>query len=195
MPLLSAIILLFLVMDPIGNVPLYVAALSRVDPARRYRVVIRELLIALVVVLLSVAVGRPVVKLLQLTDPALTISGGVILFLIALRMVFPPADGSSFGDAPDGEPFIVPMAIPLVAGPSVLATVLFLVAREPGSILKWLLAVLAAWGGTAAILVLSAPIGNFLGRRGMIAMERLMGMVLTAIAVQMFLTGLASFLK
>jgi len=194
-PLLSAIILLFLVMDPIGNVPLYVAALSRVDPARRYRVVIRELLIALVVVLLSVAVGRPVVKLLQLTDPALTISGGVILFLIALRMVFPPADGSSLGDAPDGEPFIVPMAIPLVAGPSVLATVLFLVAREPGNILKWLLAVLAAWGGAAAILVLSAPIGNFLGRRGMIAMERLMGMVLTAIAVQMFLTGLASFLR
>jgi MarC family membrane protein len=183
-------------MDPIGNVPLYVAALSRVEPARRYRVVIRELLIALVVVLLSVAVGRHVVRLLQLSDPALTISGGVILFLIALRMVFPLADGSGLGDAPDdGEPFIVPMAIPLVAGPSVLATVLFLVAREPGNMLKWLLAALAAWGGTAAILVLSAPIGNFLGRRGMIAMERLMGMVLTAIAVQMFLIGLASFLK
>lgn len=195
MPLLSAIILLFLVMDPIGNVPLYAVALSRVDPARRYRVVIRELLIALVVVLVSVGVGRPIVRLLQLTDPALTISGGVILFLIALRMVFPPADGAGLVDFPEGEPFIVPMAIPLVAGPSVLATVLFLVAREPGSILKWLLAAFVAWVGTAAILVLSAPIGNFLGPRGMIALERLMGMVLTAIAVQMFLTGLASFLK
>jgi MarC family membrane protein len=193
MPLLSAVVLLFLVMDPIGNVPLFVAALSKVSAARRFRVLVRELLIALAALLLFLFIGRHVLDVLQVSEPALSVAGGVVLFLIAVRMIFPSPEGM-FGRSPDGEPFVVPLAIPLIAGPSTLATILLLVAREPESLLRWLLAVTCAWLAGSAILLLSAPLSRLLGSRGLIAAERLMGMILTIIAVQMFLTGLGKFL-
>ena len=89
MTLASAIILLILVIDPFGNVPFFVSALNDVEPARRRRVVIRELLIAYFVMVIFLFVGEPFLKVLNISGPALTIAGGVILFLIALRMVFP----------------------------------------------------------------------------------------------------------
>lgn len=193
MPLASAIILLFLVMDPVGNIPIFITVLSRVDARRRTRVLVRELLLALFVMVVFLLGGRFLLNLLQISDPALTIAGGVVLFLIAVRMIFPSSEGM-FGEIPEGEPFLVPLAIPLVAGPSALATVLLLVAREPASQGKWLLALSSAWLMSAAILMLSAPIGRILSRRGLAASERLMGMVLTAIAVQMLLNGIARFL-
>jgi multiple antibiotic resistance protein len=193
MPLWSAMILLFFVMDSIGNVPLFVAVLSRVAPERRTRVVIRELLFSLLVLLAFLFAGRHIIDAVQVSDPALSIAGGVILLLIAIKMIFPTGD-SIFGDAPEGEPLVVPLAVPFTAGPAAMATVLVLVAREPHRILRLLLALGGAWVLTAAVLLLSVPLSRFLGRRGLVAIERLMGMILTTIAVQMFLTGVALFL-
>jgi MarC family membrane protein len=189
MTLASAAILLFFVMDPIGNVPLFVAAVQHVDPARRLWVVARELLIAYLILAAFLFVGRPVLETLGISEPALTIAGGIVLFLIALRMAFPAMHGP-LAERVDGEPFIVPLAIPYVAGPSALATVLLLASRDPGRQFELLMAITAAWAASAVILLASAPLGRFLGAKGTMAIERLMGMLLVAAAVQMFLDGL-----
>jgi multiple antibiotic resistance protein len=194
MSLTSAVVLLFLVMDPLGNVPFFAAALDRVASERQNRVVIRELLVAYGVMVLFLFAGGPVLKVLNISETALTLAGGVVLFLIAIRMVFPPAAGPARDDL-EGEPFIVPLAIPYVAGPSVLATLLLMVNQEPGRWPEWLAALTVAWAATASILLLSGRVRRILGQRGMIAIERLMGMVLVAIAVQMFLNGLERYLQ
>jgi small neutral amino acid transporter SnatA (MarC family) len=194
MSLDSAIILLLLVMDPLGNVPFFAAALDRVAPARQTRVVVRELVIAYVVMVGFLFAGRPLLAELDISQEALTLSGGVVLFLIAVRMVFPPASGPAHEDLA-GEPFIVPLAIPYVAGPSVLATLLLLVNQEPARWPEWLAALTVAWSASAAVLMWSGRVRQVLGQRGMVAVERLMGMVLVAIAVQMFLTGLERYFR
>ena len=186
----SAAVLLFFVMDPIGNIPLFLAALQPVAPARRLRVVARELLIAYALLVGFLFAGRPLLSQLGISEPALTIAGGIVLFLIAIRMVFPAAHGTLL-EASEGEPFIVPLAIPYVAGPSALATVLLMTSRDPGRHVEWLLAVSAAWLASAAILLVGARLSDFLGQKGITAIERLMGMLLVAAAVQMFLDGAA----
>lgn len=188
MTLASAIILLFLVIDPFGNVPFFIAALKDVDPARRRRVIVRELLIAYVVMVTFLFAGQPLLRVLGISGPALTIAGGVILFLIALRMVF-PIRGRTAQEDIEGEPFIVPLAIPYVAGPSVLAVLVLLMSDEPTRWPVWLLAVSAAWAGTSIVVLFGSQVADRLGSRGLIAIERLMGMILVAIAIQMFLTG------
>lgn len=188
MTLASAIVLLFLVIDPFGNVPFFMSALKDVDPARRRHVIVRELLIAYAVMVIFLFVGQPLLHVLGISGPALTIAGGVILFLIALRMVF-PVRGQNLHEDVDGEPFIVPLAIPYVAGPSVLAVELLLMSDEPGRWPVWLLAVSVAWLGTAIVVLFGNQVAGYLGSRGLIAVERLMGMILVAIAIQMFLTG------
>ncbi len=188
MTLVSAIVLLFLVIDPFGNVAFFVAALNAVEPERRKRVVIRELVIAYVVMVAFLFVGQPFLAILNISGPALTIAGGVILFLIAIRMVF-PIRGATAQEDLDGEPFIVPLAIPYVAGPSVLAVELLFMSDEPERWPVWLLAVTAAWAATAVIVLFGSQLADRLGRRGLIAIERLMGMILVAISIQMFLTG------
>jgi MarC family membrane protein len=185
----SAAFLLFLVMDPLGNIPFFLPALATVEPNRRNRVVLRELLIAFAVMVAFLFAGATVLRLLAITEPALTIAGGVVLFLIALRMVFPSPE-RSMQEKIDGEPFIVPLAIPYVAGPSTLATVVLLMSREPGRWPEWLLALTIAWFISACIILLGSRLSRFLGQRGLIAMERLMGMVLVAVAIQQFLTGI-----
>ena len=188
MSIVSSALLLLLVMDPLGNIPAFLSALKDVDPARQTRIVIRELLIALVIMIVFLFAGQVVLGLFHISESALTIAGGVILFLIALRMVFPSADRSS--EDIKGEPFIVPLAIPFVAGPSLLATELLLMSREPERWRDWLLALAGAWAATAIILMLASRLRAFLSQKGLVAMERLMGMVLVAIAVQMFLSGI-----
>jgi multiple antibiotic resistance protein len=187
MTLASAIVLIFLVIDPFGNVPFFVSALQQVAPERRRLVVIRELLIAYVVMVVFLFFGDPLLRILGISNPALTIAGGVILFLIALRMVF-PIRGREAEDI-EGEPLVVPLAIPYVAGPSVLAVELLLMSDEPGQWPTWLLAITVAWAASSLIVVFGSQIVERLGRRGLIAIERLMGMILVAIAIQMFLTG------
>lgn len=192
--MLSAFLLLFLVIDPIGNVPFYLSALKHVEPKRQNRVILRELLVAFTAMIVFLFAGQFLLKWLQISEPALTISGGVVLFLIALRMVFPSPEASMREDLA-GEPFIVPLAIPYVAGPSVLATELLLMSREPNRWPEWLAAVTLAWLATAVILLLGSRLRKLLGERVLIALERLMGMVLVALAVQMFLSGLQRFVQ
>ena len=189
MTLFSAAMLLFLVMDPFGNIPLFLTALKDVPPERHRRIIFRELMIALAVLVLFLFVGRYILELLHISEPSLTIAGGIILFLIALKMIF-PARGGVFDEQLGGEPFIVPLAIPLVAGPSAMASLLFISSREPSRWPDWLAALLLAWFVSGVILLLASNLRRILRQRGLIAMERLMGMILTAIAVQMLLTGI-----
>ncbi len=193
MTIFSTALLLFLVIDPLGNIAFFLAALSRVSPARQKQVVVRELLIALLVLVLFLFLGRFALQVLHLSEPALTISGGIILLLIALRMIFPSAE-KPLHEQVENEPFIVPLAIPYVAGPSTMATELLLMSREPSRWKEWLLAVFLAWLVTSIILYFASGMKKYLGERGLIAIERLMGMVLITVSVQMFLTGISEFI-
>ncbi len=193
MSVVSAALLLLLVMDPFGNIPFFLSAMKNVEPGRQWRVILRELFIALFVLVVFLFTGRQFLGLLGISDPALTLAGSIILFLISLRMVFP---GLRLGMSDDleGEPFIVPLAIPFVAGPSSMATVIVIMNREPTRWPEWLLALGLAWVGTSIVLMLAPQLRRLLGRRGLIAVERLMGMLLTAIAVQMFVNGLTELM-
>jgi len=193
MTVLSAILLLFLVMDPLGNIPAFLSVLTGVNEKRRMRVMVRELLLALLVLLVFLFCGRFVLGALQINESSLNISGGIILFLISLKMVFSSPEGV-WSDNIEGEPLLVPLAIPFIAGPSALATVLLFMAREPQNLDKWLLALVVAWAATAVILLLSYQLSRLLRTRGLIALERLMGLVLVTVAVQMFLSGVKTFL-
>jgi MarC family membrane protein len=188
----SAAVLLFLVIDPFGNVPIVIAALTNVPAARRLRVVVRECFIAYVVLLGFMLGGRMFLQWLQLSEVSLAIAGGIILFLIALRMVFRHPEGV-FGDRPGAEPFIVPLAVPSIAGPSALATVMLLASRDPTRLPAWITALTAAMLVASAVMLGAHRLQRALGERGMIAVERLMGLVLTAIAVQMLLDGVRTF--
>jgi small neutral amino acid transporter SnatA (MarC family) len=190
--LFSATILLILVIDPFGNVPLVVSALKNVAPERRPRVVLRECVAAYVILLAFMMGGRTFLQWLHLSEESLTIAGGIILFLIAIRMVFPRPEGI-FGDPPGVEPFLVPLAIPSIAGPSALATVMLMASRDPARIGTWILALSAAMAATTVVLALADRLQRWLGERAVLAFERLMGLVLTALAVEMLLSGVRSF--
>ena len=188
----SAAVLLLLVIDPFGNVPIVVSALSNVAPSRRARVVLRECIAAYVILLAFMFGGQTFLQWLQLSEVSLAIAGGIILFLIALRMVFRHPEGL-FGDVPGSEPFLVPIAIPSIAGPSALATVMLMVSRNPAQWLAWVVALTAAMTVATLVLLASYRLQRVLGERGMLAVERLMGLVLTALAVQMLLDGVRTF--
>jgi MarC family membrane protein len=191
--IVSATILLILVMDPFGNMPLVISVLKNVNPRGRPKVVLRECAIAYAVLLAFMFGGHKFMQLLRLSDTALGIAGGLILFLIALRMVFPHAEGI-FGETGETGTFIVPLAIPAIAGPSALATVLLLVSREPQRVFEWVGALSLATLASAVVMISAQRISRWIGKRGMIAMERLMGLVLTAIAVEMLLAGIERFI-
>ncbi len=195
MTILSATMLLLLVMDPIGNIPLFLTALKDVPAQRQKKVILRELLFALIVLVLFLFLGKFLLRVLNISDPTLTVAGGIILFMIAIRMVFPTPKG--LYESPiefEGEPFVVPLAIPFIAGPSALASVLFIMNRDTSRWPEWLLAILIAWLITGSTLFLSSSLNRFLGKRGIVAIERLMGMILTTIAVQMVMGGVGHFL-
>jgi MarC family membrane protein len=188
----SAAVLLLLVIDPFGNVPIVIATMANVPVERRVRIVLRECLVAYVLLVAFMLGGRMFLQWMQLSEVSLAIAGGIILFLIALRMVFRHPDGV-FGDGPGAEPFVVPLAVPSIAGPSALATVMLMASRDPTRLPAWIVALTAAML-TATLVMLSAHrLQRGLGERGMIAVERLMGLVLTAIAVQMLLDGVRTF--
>lgn len=193
--LASAVVILLLVMDPLGNIPLFVSLLKNVAPERRNRVILRECAIAFALLLFFVFFGRWILALLGLSDASLNIAGGVILFLIALRLVFKHPEGV-FGNEPqDAEPFIVPLAIPSIAGPSAIATVILLVSRAPERMGDWILALAIASAVTLVLLLASTRIAQLLGLRGLAAVDRLMGLILTAIAVEMLMKGIESFVR
>lgn len=190
----SAAVTLFLVMDPLGNVPIFNAVLSKLEPARRTRVVARELLIALVILAAFLLVGDRLLAFLGLTQSSLNIAGGVLLFIISLRMIFPMRRESG-EDPHTDDPFIVPLAVPLVAGPSTIAVLLLLSSNDPGRLGEWALALLFAWLGAALLLLSSPKILSVIGERGSRALERLMGMILVILATQMLLNGVRDFVE
>lgn len=189
----SAAAMLFLILDPLGNIPAFISILDPLPAAQRRRVILRELLIALGILLVFLFAGHAVLRFLGLQQPSLSIAGGVILFLIALNMVFP-----SRGLQPDLEredPFIVPLAVPLIAGPSAIAALLLLATSHPSRLWEWAGALGIAWVAYAVILLASPRIMDVLGRRGLRALEKLMGMILIMIAVQMLLNGISEYLS
>jgi MarC family membrane protein len=191
----QSFVLLILVTDPFGGVPLFVSVLASVPPERRWKVVVRECCIAFLILLIFMFFGQHFLDALQLSENSLRIGGGVILFLIALRMVF-PQPGGIFGDVDNStEPFIVPLAIPALAGPSALATVLLFSGdrgREMMTHVIVLVLVALVW---LMVLLSAERMQRVLGERTMTAFERLMGLILTAMSVEMLLTGIRDFAK
>ncbi len=189
MDIFSAALLLFLVIDPVGNIPAFLFILQGVPEQRHRRIIFRELFIALVALVVFLFSGPYILAALQISQGSLGVAGGIILFLIAVRMIFPVPKGVFGEEADVGEPFIVPLAIPLIAGPAAMATLMLLMARDPTLWLVWLIALLVAWSISGIILLSADQLARLLGRRTLIAIERLMGLVLTAVAVQMFIDG------
>jgi multiple antibiotic resistance protein len=190
---LQAVVTLFIIMDPLGNIPLFLSVLKSVPPERRRRVLVREIAIAYVVLLVFLFVGNYILTFLGLTAETISIAGGIVLFLIALRMIFPDDRGHG-GETLQGEPFIVPLAVPLFAGPSTLAAVLLLQRSAGAYEGSLLIAVTVAWALSGVILLSSTFFYRILRERGLIAVERLMGMLLVMVAVQMFMNGVKAFL-
>lgn len=188
---LSAAITLFLIMDPLGNAPVFNAVLARLDRRRRMLVLSRELLIALLILAAFLWAGNSILQFLGLTQPSLNISGGVLLFIISLRMIFPAAP--SVDEDADADPFIVPLAMPLIAGPSTIAVLLLLSSNQPDRLWEWTGALVLAWLGVMVILLASPWLLGLMGARGARAMERLMGMVLVILSTQMLLNGIQDF--
>lgn len=189
----SAIVLLLLVCDPLGNIPIFSSALADVPRGRRRRIIVRECLIAFGVLTTFVFVGRPFLRLLGLSEVSLQIGGAVVLMLVAIRMVFPSKEGV-YGQPPGGEPFIVPLAVPALAGPSALATVLLLVSRDPARAWQWVAAIGVVMSVSAVILAFAEQLLHWLGERVVVAFERLMGLILAAVAVELMLRGIRVFL-
>jgi len=184
----SATILLLLITDPFGNIPVFVNALKGVPPQRRPLVIVREIAIAFAVLLAFMFAGDRFLRLMNLSDLSLQMAGGVVLFLIALRMIFPPPATET--PAISGEPLIVPLAIPAVAGPSAMATVMLLVSQAPERRLEWVAALSVTMAVGAVVLLLAERIQRVLGERVVIALERLMGLILVAVSVEMLIRGL-----
>ncbi|MBM7062559.1 MarC family protein [Pseudomonas sp. UL073] len=193
MDIVSIAVLLFFVMDPFGNIAIYIAALKNVAPERRMRVALRELLLALVLLLLFLTFGDKILSGLGLSREATAIAGGIILFVIAMRLIFPPPQGV-LGELPGGEPLLVPLATPAVAGPSALAVLLTLRSTQAAPLWELYLGVFLAWAATAAILLQASFLQRFLGARGLLAVERLTGMLLIMLSVDMLLDNLQSVL-
>lgn len=192
--MISATILLFLIMDPIGNLPIFMSILKDLEPKRRQIIVIREMFIALLLMLAFLFVGEHILSFLNLHTETVSISGGIVLFLIAIKMIFPEQEGNNSGFSNEEEPFLVPLAIPLVAGPSVLATLLLLSHQHPNHINLLIIALIIAWGLSMLILMLSNLLSRLLGNKGISALERLMGLLLIMISTQMLLDGIRSYL-
>jgi len=188
----SATVLLLLITDPLGNIPIFANALRHVAPERRHRVIVREVLIAFGTLLLFMFFGDRFLRLMNLSDISLQIAGGVVLFLIALRMIFPPPAGEQA--ELQGEPLIVPLAIPAIAGPSAMATVMLLVSQAPDRRLEWVGALSVTMLVGAVVLLLAERIQRVIGERVVLAFERLMGLILVAVATEMLIRGLKALL-
>jgi MarC family membrane protein len=191
---ISGVVLLLLVCDPLGNIPIFAAALRDVPPERRRWIILRECLIATGILATFVFVGQPFLRLLGLSQTSLQIGGAVVLMLVAIRMVFPSPHGV-YGQAPGGEPFIVPLAVPALAGPSALATVLLLVGSSTARTGEWLAAIGIVMAISAVVLSFADQMLRRLGESFAVALERLIGLILAAIAVEMALAGLKTFIK
>ena len=184
----SAAVLLFFLMDPLGNIPMLLSVLKGIDIKRQRMIILREVTIALGILILFLFAGKPLLNFLHLEQEAVTISGGIILLIIGLRMIFPKPEGI-MGQQPGGEPFLVPIAIPMIAGPSVMAMLILMTQTNPEKMTNWFVALVISWIASSVILLTAPILLRFLKERGLIALERLMGMILVMMAVQMLING------
>lgn len=191
--IISTTILLILIMDPLGNLPVFMTILKNLNEKRRRIVVIREMIIALIVMLLFLFMGENILNILNLKTETVSISGGIILFLIAIKMIFPSEDNN--GISANEEPFLVPLAIPLVAGPSLLATLMLLSHQYSNNMSYLVGSLLIAWFFTIIVLLLSGFFLKLFGAKGVNALERLMGLILIMLATQMFLDGIRTWFQ
>ncbi|PKL07637.1 MAG: hypothetical protein CVV51_13055 [Spirochaetae bacterium HGW-Spirochaetae-7] len=190
---LHAALILVLVTDPLGNIPLFITALERVPAVRKASVIFREVAVAFGILLLAMVGGRGALSVLGIGDASLKAAGGVILLLIAINMIFPAA-GARMGEGPtDGEPLIVPIAVPLIAGPSAIATAMLVAADDPSRMPEWIGALAISMALTLASLFLSSTFKRLLGVQLLSAIERLMGLVLTAVSVDMIMSGAGAY--
>lgn len=194
MEILSAAFTFFLILDPLGNIPIVMSCLKGVEEKRRLKILLRELVISLVLMFAFLFWGQGILAVLHVKQETVAVSGGIILFIIAIRMIFPSRHGGSVTGLKEGEePFIVPIAIPMIAGPSILASIILLTNQQPDKMVELGAALLLAWFASA-IIILAAPfLQRLLGDKGTAATERLMGMVLIMIAIQMLMDGIKTF--
>jgi MarC family membrane protein len=190
---LSALVLLLLVLDPIGSLPVFISVMRQVAPERRTRVALRESSLAFGVLLAFMLTGQAFLSLMRLSERSLEVAGGVILLIIAVRMIFASGGEIYAADAKGREPLIFPLAVPLLAGPSAMATVLLLASRQPDRLLAWVGALTVAMLVSAVVLLGADRIRRWIGSSMVSAIEKLMGLVLTAIAVEMILAGLKRY--
>lgn len=191
MTLLSMTLSLFLIMNSVGHIRSYLDLVSSLSQAKRRSIIVREMFFALLIMLLFIFVGDLLLDALDVNEQTVMLSGGLILFLIAIRMIFPPKKKNPYTLEGQSEPFIFPIATPMIAGPSCLTTIM-LYAHEPSHSYRVLLAVLIAWALSITILLFAQRISDIVGKRAMLAVERLMGLLLTMMAVEMLLKGLKS---
>ena len=192
--ILAAAVTLFFIMDPLGNVPIFNSILARFDSRRRAQIVARELFFALIILFVFLFTGNVILSFMGISQSSLSIAGGFLLFIIALKMIFPVAKKASEEEVIE-DPFLVPLAIPMVAGPSTIAVLLLLSSSSPEKMTQWSIALLLAWAATTVLLVSSPFLMRFLGERGSRALERLMGMLLVILATQMLLNGVRDFIQ
>lgn len=190
---LSALVLLLLVLDPFGSLPIFISVMRNVAPERRNRVALREAAIAFGVLVVFMFGGQVFLSVMRLSERSLEVAGGVILLIIAIRMIFASGGEVYANDGKAREPFIFPLAVPLLAGPSAMATVLLLASRQPERLLHWIGALTVAMVVSGVVLLLADRIRKWIGGSMVSAIEKLMGLVLTAIAVEMILAGLKRY--
>ncbi len=188
----SVAVTLFFIMDPLGNVPVFNAILSEFDSTRRSKIVARELMLALFILFLFLFTGNAILGFLGLSESSLSIAGGILLFIISLRMIFPKTTSRDEIEGAE-DPFLVPLAVPMIAGPSTVAILLLLSSSQPGRMAEWSISLFLAWLATTVLLVASPQLMRVLGKRGARALERLMGMILVILATQMLLNGIRDF--
>ncbi|WP_367670612.1 YhgN family NAAT transporter [Sodalis-like secondary symbiont of Drepanosiphum platanoidis] len=192
--IISDIIFLLLIIDPLGNLPIFINILKNINYKRRFFIIIREMIFSLFIMFIFLFFGEKILFFLNLKNYVVSISGGIILFLIALKMIFLENKDKSIIKK-NNEPFLVPIAIPLISGPSILSSLIIFSHNYSNNIKYVIFILFISWLIALIILLISNYLIKFLGKQGMIAIERIMGLILIMISIQMILNGIKSYLN
>ncbi|WP_354623719.1 MarC family protein [Psychromonas sp. MME2] len=194
-PIFSTAVLIFFILDPFGNVPLLLSILKNIDKQRHTQIIVREMLIGFLILVVFLFFGEQFLSLFHLETQAITIAGGIIFFVISLKMIFPsPHGGDMFATKVGDEPLVVPIALPMIAGPAALATLLVLAKTNADHSGALFISLFLAWIASAVIMLSSTKLYKILKVKGLTALERLMGMLLLIMSVQMFINGIRDLL-
>jgi multiple antibiotic resistance protein len=191
--MIESALLLFLVIDPFGNLPFVLAVIGDAPTSRYRRIIIRETVLAFVILTIFALAGEQVLGYLMIEQASLMVAGGVILFLISLKMIFRSAKEIFDSDYRD-DPFLFPIAVPSLAGPSAITAVMILRSQQLTSVEQLLAALFLVILATCIVLLLGRRISDWLGVRGIRAVEKLMGLLLNLVAVNMMLVGFKNFM-